>query len=249
MQCPSCERPVDVLDTHCPACLTRVDAPAERRPAAAVVIAPPAQPVPEEVPVPVVPRCGTHPEMPAALTCDRCGRYVCVQCDPEVLTESRRTCPECLAREATGLNGIRGWLILPALHLVLGLFAQGSGLVRAALGLFGYGVSALMTRVETGVVSVLLYEAVASLGMLAFGGYVALRFFSRRQNAPNLMVAFYLLNLVNLVMDGALAGLLLEPEHKVPSSVPDVAKALVAAVVWGWYFQVSKRVKATFTVP
>ncbi len=135
------------------------------------------------------------------------------------------------------LVGIGGWLILPAIGLVLAPIIMVVGLVMS-LGLWsevsnaGYGgIHAL--------------EIVVGLGMLVFFIYAATRFFGKKSNAPSIMIALYI---VQLVSQGILLVIELgaDAEPFAIESGKALVKSVIGAAIWIPYFRVSKRVKATF---
>ena len=135
------------------------------------------------------------------------------------------------------LVGIGGWLILPAIGLVLGPVIEVIGLV-VALG--------LMSDVEdAGYGGVHAINIVAAVGLLAFMVYTATRFFGKKSNAPAVMIAFLAIQLVVLILL-LLVELGAGAEEYAVESVKALVRSAIGAAIWIPYFKVSKRVKATF---
>lgn len=216
MQCPACEREVPLGESLCPACLSPMEAEA---PAATLPVATPAE-QPAAVAEPAsaeATHCPTHPDMPVAGTCARCGSFVCIRCTRDVLTQKAPLCPACIERRAAPPQGIGGWLLLPALYVVLQPLL---GLVGGALGLW---VSATGGSKDAAMLSGPL------LAYGAFSTWVAVQFFRKKASAPALYIAMLVVNV------GLAVALNSDP-----------ARAVVVAAVWTPYFLMSSRVKATF---
>lgn len=135
------------------------------------------------------------------------------------------------------LVGIGGWLILPAIGLILGpVMAAGS--IISSLTLFS-------DVADTGHGDLFTLEILVQLGLLIFLIYTAVRFFGRRRNAPSVIIAL-------LIVTVAVSAILLVVELAVgaESFAVESGKALlrgiVGAAIWIPFFKVSKRVKATF---
>jgi hypothetical protein len=133
--------------------------------------------------------------------------------------------------------GIGGWLILPAIGLVLGLISTVWAVGQDFL-LFG-------SRIATypGVYSALIGETVLNCGYLLFLGYVAFAFFSHKRTAPTLMIALYLASLLVSILDCLIVASVMEPS---PQAVSKPVRAAMVAAVWIPYFLRSRRVEATF---
>jgi len=135
------------------------------------------------------------------------------------------------------LVGIGGWLVLPAIGLVLGPLVGLIGLL-VLLGLFpelsaaGHG-------------GVLTAEILAGLVLVLLQVYAATRFFGKKRNLPTVMTVLYVGTVVA-------AGVLLVIElaagaqEFATESGKQLVRAVVAAAVWVPYFHLSKRVQATF---
>ena len=94
--------------------------------------------------------CFFHPENRAALSCERCGRFICTVCD--FTLGSRHICPSCLSSGLTGekLPELIPWrfiwsdaaLFVGVVPLLLGIFLWpfivGSGAAAIFLALFGW---------------------------------------------------------------------------------------------------------------
>lgn len=181
--------------------------------------------------------CPEHPDLPAAGTCVRCGRFVCVRCVPDVSMTTKVRCPACLAREQEAVpTGIGGWLVLPALNVV----AQ--PLLAFAFAAFLFWAENARRSPYDGVLGLpverasLVPAAVFLVLYGVFGAVVAVFFFGRRKAAPSLYIAMVLINVGVAVMGTSSAA----------NDSDAVIRAAIGAAIWIPYFLLSKRVKATF---
>jgi hypothetical protein len=177
--CPSCGALND-SSVLCSTCGRELAEPAPRKPLVERELVP--EPVPAPAPVIEHP-CPVHAEMPVGGTCSRCGKFVCIRCAPQLAAGDAR-CEECRAREQTASDseGIGGWLILPAITVVLTPLAM---TVVAAMA------------IANGRILVTLLSGL----MAGFGAVAAFNFFLRKRQAPLFMIAFYAMGLiVNVAM-------------------------------------------------
>ena len=136
------------------------------------------------------------------------------------------------------LIGIRGWLILPAIGLVLSIIVGPIALIE--------GIAEMGPRYGT-------YSLPATLVNLGFYIWIwvaAVRFFKKRKSAPKtliqLMVARIIASAMLFVLGMAVVG------RTDPLVIIALLKANnfiaqgIAAAIWIPYFKVSKRVRATF---
>jgi hypothetical protein len=182
MYCPAC----GALNDSSLLCMTcgrelSSPAPAPKRPEPETPAeTPPATDAPAPTPAaaPIEHACPVHPELPVGGTCSRCGKFVCIRCAPR-LAEGDSLCSDCAGRQmqSSDSEGIGGWLVLPAIGLVLTSLAGGFIVV---LGLF----SGAFEEVAIG----------ALLG--ATGLFASYNFFTRKRHAPLIMVGFYVLGIV-----------------------------------------------------
>ncbi len=197
MYCPSCGSLNDGT-LLCMTCGRELGDEPKRAPRAEPAIEPstvgvtgePVQQAAPPAPAPALEHpCPVHPELPVGGTCSRCGKFVCIRCAPK-LAEGSSLCTDCIARQpaASDAEGIGGWLVLPAITVVLTPLA---GVVMA----FGALVAGEFLALLLG-------------GLLAgYGGFTAFNFFSRTRQAPLLMIGFYSLSIIaNLLMNQAPAS-------------------------------------------
>lgn len=190
--------------------------------------------------------CPTHAQWPVLATCARCGKFICARCLTEAgwqrLPDSNQ-CPECETR-APVVQGIGGWLILPALHIaVVAPLSGGVALVQDLR---------VMPQLSGPLLVPVLVEAFFYAAYLAYALFTAIAFFQKKQRAVSLMIIFYVLAIVSALLSIGLTGWI---EGITGEKVPDedgaiqTARAIISSIVWVAYFLQSKRVKATFVVP
>lgn len=201
--------------------------------------APAAEPPPE--PPTEAPKhpCPKHAQWPVRAPCERCGTFFCTQC----LREAGRPfdsarCPAC-EEVAPVAQGIGGWLLFPAIGLVVTPISLLVGLVE--------DLKALSSELIPGVALPVTLEAIVNLGLIIYGLVCAVAFFQRKRIAVPLMIGFYSAGLVSVAINAGLASwvneLVGQPGEPLgPTSVRGVG----TSVIWIAYFLQSKRVKATF---
>lgn len=129
-------------------------------------------------------------------------------------------------------SGIAGWLILPAIGLILG----------PIFWLIGLLALALLIPESPVLVPLNMALGAALLGLLI---WTAIQFFRKKKNAPKLMISFLIAKPVVTAILLVVANVMGEPEFAA-NYQGELIKTIVIAVIWGRYFNVSKRVKATF---
>ncbi len=147
------------------------------------------------------------------------------------------TMPDSLIDRQPAKAGIGGWLIFPAIGLVLGGIAMAWAICQDFILIDSSRAA------SPGVHNALIAEIVLNCGMLLFQGYVAFAFFSRRRTVPALMIALILAHLLARIIDSAIVSLEVGPS---PGVVFSAVRPLMAAAIWVPYFLLSRRVQATF---
>lgn len=152
---------------------------------------------------------------------------------------SQRIASGDIAAAPDEVPAIGGWLILPAIGLVLGIIIGVVGLI-IALSL----VDSLPSRYH-GIFALSLFVEFAILVAVV---YAATRFFGKRRNTPATMITLYIsvivVHLLLLIVELAANA---EPFAIETGKV--LIRNVIGAAIWIPYFRVSKRVKETFVVP
>ncbi|MFG0256581.1 MAG: DUF2569 domain-containing protein [Phycisphaerales bacterium JB043] len=132
---------------------------------------------------------------------------------------------------------IGGWLILPAIGMILGPVLGLISLI-AALALFD--------RVQrAGLGGLFAFEIVVDVLVLSYAIVVAVMFYRKKRVVPVLIVVMLG---ANIVIAGVLMGIELgmDAERFALQSARQLVGGVIAGAIWIPYFLVSKRVKATF---
>ena len=130
------------------------------------------------------------------------------------------------------LAGIGGWLILPAIGLVIGPIIT---------------IIALLLRGGVVVADGVLYALAlpVEMALLFFLIYAATRFFGKRKDAPSILIALMIARLVVIVVF-LVAESTFGAEEVAKEGLTSLIFDIIGAAIWIPYFMVSKRVKATF---
>lgn len=153
--------------------------------------------------------------------------------------------------EHPALEGIRGWLVLPAIGVVLTPLVA---LVEGVMGLDGFALAnwnALGTPGSDAYhalwIPLLLFELTAGIGLGVLSVLVLVLFFQRRRRAPLLyvvmMAASVGTSLLSVIVMARIPGAL---DAITDQDWKDMARGVIAACVWIPYFMASRRVRSTF---
>lgn len=147
------------------------------------------------------------------------------------------------------LRGLRGWLILPGIGVIIGPLATLVSLY-ASLGAFAPDTFASLTTFGSESyhalwAPVLLYELVTMLGLLVLGITLMLLFYQCRSSFPALYITFMWISAAQLLIDVILISQIPGTDSS-ESGMSTVPRALVGAAIWTGYFLQSERVRNTF---
>ena len=147
------------------------------------------------------------------------------------------------------LNGVGGWLILPAIGIVLQPFVVGVTLYQNASS---YSASAWQNLTGNDALSPylipwLLFELVGNMGLLVVSIALLVLFVRKRTRVPVVYLGYAVFTVLFLGLDG-IAAALIQTEDAAPSTRENaqLLRAIVVTALWGSYFMLSERVKATF---
>jgi len=148
--------------------------------------------------------------------------------------------------EEKNLEGLRGWLILVGIGLVITPFKYMFGM-KPYIEMFSTGTWGVIVTKNPLFAGIIIGEILVNIGLMLAWLYVAHLFFSKKRTFPKFYILISFLSLIFLFAD-AFALKLVFPNE--PTFGPDISKALVGAfynfVIWVPYMLRSKRVKATF---
>jgi len=147
------------------------------------------------------------------------------------------------------LSGLGGWLILPALGLVLTpirlLFEMRDYIYVFSLKSWNQvlatdGISPWFQEIA-------ITELILNSAMILFGLVLVVEFFQKRHTLPKLYIAVTAFSVAYLLIDMYLAGVIKEGENLyTDNDRVEVMRAMFGALIWIWYFSVSRRVRSTF---
>ena len=148
----------------------------------------------------------------------------------------------------TQLEGIRGWLVIPAIGVVLSPVLI---LVTSSELWFAYSAVqwSMLGDGENGTALQWLIgaETLVNLGLLMWSVVLIALFFQKRHTLPRMYILFLV---ISLVMSGGdlLATFWAFPDQDLieASDISQFTRQAISAVIWILYFLKSKRVQATF---
>jgi hypothetical protein len=187
-------------------------------------------------------------------SCARCsspldeGSILCAHCGAAVATDlgvveaAPAYVPTFLP--ANDLEGIGGWLILPAIGLALTPFIC-LGPIFTDIQLLTAGDHQSLFANHPSLTALLDSEVVINLAFLAATICLNILFYTKKRILPKCMVAFYSAQCVLLLVDH-LAATAIFPSVDLSSGLITVIRSFVVAAVWIPYFLNSQRVEQTF---
>jgi hypothetical protein len=138
---------------------------------------------------------------------------------------------------------IGGWLVLPALGLILGPILN-VGMIAEELRLLKSPEMIQAQARIPGIARTVFQQCVVAGAVLVFQIFVAIMFFRKKAIAPTLMIILFTVYVAfELVMAYWTATVL---GQLPPEGYSGAYRAAIAAIVWIPYFLVSQRVKETF---
>ena len=157
-------------------------------------------------------------------------------------------------KQEQNLDGIRGWLILFLITLLVSPIRICLFLYRNFVPLFSDGSFERLTTPTSDVyhplwMPLLTFEIVCNCLIIVFGLFVLFYLIRKSKKTPKLAIAWLILGFIFVVGDYFFADMipLIAAQPEDPETIKEVARSTIGAVIWVPYFLVSKRVKATFT--
>ncbi len=149
------------------------------------------------------------------------------------------------------LQGIRGWLLLPALGTLLAPLRLLYDL-RDMGAIFDASTWSLLTTYGSASYNplwapVVLFELAANSALLVFSLLLLLMFFQRRRAVPRLYIGVLAAGLCLRALDLWLGSLVAGDAVELRDQV-EIVRDGIGAAIWSTYFLVSQRVRATFVV-
>ncbi len=161
----------------------------------------------------------------------------------------RLTPPKIVPPEIQNLEGVGGWLILPIFGLTVTPLVVFARLFDESLIwiLDQSQWNAVVEASGAGIMALIGFESIFNGSMIVAPVLLLIILFRRRWFLPYLMIGFYALQVVFLLVDlGFYALLTIDDTSFDVADGGDLFKSIVTLLIWGSYFSVSKRVKATF---
>jgi hypothetical protein len=187
--------------------------------------------------------------------CKNCGATVrandkyCRTCGKQ-LPESSPTYQ--LSSHSGEPSGLKGWLILPILGLCIFPIRITIYLINDFLPLFQEGSWEILTTPGSEMyhhlwAPLLIFEIGGNLLFIAFAVALLFLLFTKSYRFPTLFILFIVLNLVFVVCDFFLGGLIpAVAAVNDESAVRELVRSFLGLIIWGPYFLYSRRVKNTF---
>lgn len=132
---------------------------------------------------------------------------------------------------------IAGWLVFPGIGLILGPIVTVVSLVVAG--------SMWAAVLDEGYGDVYALNIVVEVALLSFTIYAASRFFRKRVNAPSVMIALLIIQVVAIALCLAI-NLSAEADIFVEKGAESLLRSMIGAAIWIPYSKISDRVKRTF---
>lgn len=150
------------------------------------------------------------------------------------------------------LKGLRGWLILVGIGVVIGPFRLAYGYGPMYYSIFTDGTFQILTNVGSEVYHplwgpLLIAEALYNSLVVLVSAYLIYLFFSKHYLFPKVYIAIVGVSLIFIPLDAWLGSFVITDEPMFdPVTTKEFVRALIDGVIWIPYMLVSKRVKATF---
>jgi hypothetical protein len=171
---------------------------------------------------------------------------------PVVLTASAATTPLPTPLTSGDVKaGLGGWLILPLIGFIISPLRLVYIALIDTLPFIGTSDYEAIVDMEPAFGPLLWMEILGNLGFAVFAVVVLIAMFGKKRSVPGLAIAFYFLMFGFMAVDLMVAMNLqtlkeLAGDGFWKDSIKDVFRAGMTLAIWGTYFNVSKRVKATF---
>jgi hypothetical protein len=154
--------------------------------------------------------------------------------NPPINMTSSETSPDKL------VAGIGGWLILPAIGIVL------SPIILVGLVILDWPTFDLVAS-GTDIHNFLIFEALGTMAFAGFASYVAIKFFQKKSTAPNLFIAYILGSLIFFILYDLIAASFFSVPFFDTGTAWRLFRDIISAGIWVSYFNMSRRVRNTFT--
>jgi hypothetical protein len=152
-------------------------------------------------------------------------------------------------------KGLKGWLILPAIGLIIAPLRLGLNLLKDFWPIFRDGYWPVLTTPGTEAYHplwkpLLTFEIVGNSLFILANLALLFFFFTRHWRFPTLYITMLALNVVFVVSDFFMGNAIpAVAASKDTQALKEMARTIIAAAIWTPYFLRSRRVKNTFVKP
>lgn len=150
------------------------------------------------------------------------------------------------------LKGLRGWLILVGIGVVIGPFRLAYGFGPMYYSIFTDGTFQILTDAGSEAYHplwgpLLIGEALYNSLMVLVSAYLVYLFFSKHYLFPKVYIATVGISLVFIPLDAWVGSFVITDEPMFdPATAKEFVRTLIGGIIWVPYMLLSKRVKATF---
>lgn len=149
------------------------------------------------------------------------------------------------------LDGLSGWLILPALGIIATPFIYIAGLAEQADAFDSAWITSFTSQTSDsyipGFEPLILAEVAVNVFCLIISVAMIYLFFKKRAIMKPTFIVFAIVSVLIIVVDASITDhLLVKAGYDAVGEYADVIPGIFKVVIWGLYFAVSERVRATF---
>ena len=150
------------------------------------------------------------------------------------------------------LEGIRGWLLLVALLIIITPIRIMITIITTYPGMFSLGIWDALTTQGSEAYSplwapILGMEMLLNCILVLFWLYVGYQFFTKRRIFPTWYIGVSVFSLLFVLADAFSINLALQGDTVFyPGMKMEIVRSLIMVAIWVPYMLISKRVKATF---
>lgn len=157
-------------------------------------------------------------------------------------------------QESQELRGLRGWLVLIVIGLVISISRTAYSLLAVQYPLFADGTFTLLSTPGTTQYNplwapILVSEALMNVLFVATYAYLIYLFITEHYLFPKVYIATVIASAVFIPLDAWVCSLVFVDEPIFDANTTkELARTLIALFIWVPYMLVSRRVKATFVM-
>jgi len=157
--------------------------------------------------------------------------------------------------EEEKLEGLDGWLILVGIGIVIGPIRMLVTGVPIYLPLLEPEVWTALTSPASeayipNIGWLLILEIVVNVGLLVIAIYMAYLFFKKHRLFPKIYIGLAVFSTTFILLDARLGAKLLPGVEMLDAeTLSELARSMIALLIWTPYMLISKRVKQTFIHP